>query len=490
MKNLFVTQSFLNFAIGSLVLLLFVSCEGIMDSSLEENPKSVAAENFYNTSEEVETAVNAIYTPLRLMRAEQISVLSAHSDWGYGRGSRADYNDFSGFNSGNINVAGRRWESFYQSIRNANLVIQNAPEGTAISAADLDRFLAEAKFLRALAYFDLVRNWGGVPLRTENNISETDVPRSSVDEVYDFILADLNEAETSLPDEPQHVGRPTMWAAKTVLADVYLNLERYTEARDKLNEVMQSNKFSLVPVSSKEDFQWDLFGPELTTTSEEIFHFKYARQQGQGNWILFVLNHPSTGLFNFGGAYAHYSDAANPFYQNWDDDDIRKELWDQIDFGLGSTTLVSSKYIDPSAVGTTGASNDLPIYRYAEVLLMYAEAANRVAGGPTAEAMEALNQVHRRAYGFDPASSSEVDFNVNDYNENSFIDLVLQERGYEFIFEGKRWLDLKRTGKAQEIIMKNRGITIADRHYLWPIPNTEFDFNGAMDASTDQNPGY
>lgn len=458
---------------------------------LEESPKAVSTGNFYNTAEEVETAVNAIYSPLRGVRPEQICILDAHTDWGYGRGSRAQYNDFAALNSTNINTAGSRWSAFYLGIRNANLVIANAAAGESISPEELAENIAEAKFLRAWAYFDLVRNWGGVPLRTDANLDEPDVKRSTEEEVYAFILADLAEAEANLPDEPKDIGRPSSLVAKTLLADVYLQLGRFDEAREKSDEVIQSGMFSLIPVSSFEDFQQKIFGPEVVTSSEEVFYMKYSRIPGQGNYILWILNHPSTGLFNYGGAYAHYSDASNPFYSEWDEADIRKQLWDKIDFGLGPNTLVSKKYIDQQAVErNSGAGNDLPIYRYSEVLLMFAEADCRVAGAPTPEGMEALNKVHRRAYGYEPANPSPVDFNLADYDEESFADLVLQERAYEFQFEGKRWLDLKRTGKAAEMILKNRGLTIAEAHYLWPIPLDELNFNNAMDPQTDQNPGY
>jgi len=105
-----------------LFMLVLVSCEDI----LKEEPKTVSVETFYNTSGEVETAVNSIYSPVRGTIEEQIVILDAHTDWGYGRGSRADYNAMQGFNAANINNAGSRWNTFYLTIRNANLVIYNA----------------------------------------------------------------------------------------------------------------------------------------------------------------------------------------------------------------------------------------------------------------------------------------------------------------------------------------------------------------------------
>lgn len=468
-------------------MLIFMSCEDI----LKEDPKTIAIETFYNTPEEVESAVNSIYSPLRGTIEEQTVILDTHTDWGYGRGSRADYNAMQGFNAANINNAGSRWNAFYLAIRNANLVIENAPKGTSISQDVVNKNVAEAKFLRAFSYFQLVRNWGSIPLRTESNMTERDLAKSPVSEVYDLIIADLINAETNLPETQTLIGKPTKYSAKTMLADVYLTLGRYAEARDKANEVIQSGKYSLVPVSSKTDFQMNLYGPTIITSTEEIFSFKYSRQAGQGNWILWVLCHSAAGTFNYGGAYAHYSMATNPFYANWNDSDIRKSLWDKINFGLGPNTIVSSKYTDTNAVEQSrGAGNDLPVYRYAEALLIYAEASCMASNGPTAEGVEALNKVHRRAYGKNANSPSEVDFKLADYNKSTFQDLVLRERAYEFIYEGKRWYDLKRTGKAAEVIQAAKGITIAEKAWLWPIPVSEMNFNKALDPAVDQNPGY
>src|SRR5690606_6540043 len=257
------------------------ACEGLLD----ESPKAVTEENFYNTAEEVATAVNAIYSPLRSEnQTTYIATLETHTDYGYGRGSFAQYNDFQGMNSNNINRVAGFWNAFYLSIRNANIVIKNAPNGEAISQEDINRYVSEAKFLRALSYYHLVRNWGDIPLRTEANMEDLSLPKSSTEEVYELIVADLQEAENLLPEDQALLGRPTKWAAKTMLADVYLQLERYAEAREKAQEVMASGKYALVPVANRDDFQ-KIFGPDVISTPEEIFSLKFVRQPGQGNYL-------------------------------------------------------------------------------------------------------------------------------------------------------------------------------------------------------------
>jgi hypothetical protein len=498
MKNQLILSKLLNslleFFIGAFItmfLLFTVSCEDI----LEENPKTVAAEKFYKTAADFETATNAIYTPLRdpwnSYCYPYVLVLECHTEYAYGRGgSSAALDAFQGLDASNMNFVTGPWDLYYLSIRNANFVIKNALSENATNQIEIKQYLAEARFLRAFVYFMLVKNWGGVPLRTENNMEERDLPRSTADEVYNFIIADLLEAENNLPDVTNEIGRPTKYAAKTMLADVYLNRSMFAEARDKANEVISSNKYSLVPVTKIEDFMLNLFGPDLITTPEEIFSLKFSHILGQGSFFSWAVAHPSTLLNGAGGAYAYYAEATDLFYTTWDNNDLRKWLWDTIDFGRGPTTLVNKKFIDPACSSVDGAGNDFPIYRYSEVLLIYAEAAARASNSPTAEAMEALNQVHRRAYGKDPTTTSLVDFNLADYSLDTFLDLILKERGYEFQFEGKRWHDLKRTGKAQEIIFEYKGKNIAERHYLWPIPLSELNFNKAIDPAKDQNPGY
>ena len=184
----------------SLILIVFTSCEKL----LKEEPKSLAVENFYNTKAEVEAATNAIYSPLIPDGAmpTYVASLEVTVDYSYGRGSWAPPNEFKGLDGTNIGRITTVWNAFYLSIRNANLVIKNAPNGSSISNEDIAKYVAEAKFMRAFDYFQLVRSWDGVPIRTEADMTSINAKRNSVDEVYNLIIADLKEAETNLPDIP------------------------------------------------------------------------------------------------------------------------------------------------------------------------------------------------------------------------------------------------------------------------------------------------
>ena len=176
-------------------------------------------------------------------------------DYGNSRGSQTPVSLYQGLDNTNITRVSAVWDNLYQSIRNANIVIKNVPNGNDISQAAIDLYVGEAKYLRSLIYFVMVRNWKGVPLRTENNMTEINVERASIEEVYALIESDALAAEASLPDAPAQPGKPTKWAAKTLLSEIYLNLGRWEESSVKAQEVIASGKYSLVPVSVSEDFQ-------------------------------------------------------------------------------------------------------------------------------------------------------------------------------------------------------------------------------------------
>lgn len=481
----------------SFILLLLLGGLTACEDVLVEKPKALAVETFYNTAGEVEAAVNAAYAQLRVpngISGQLGAQLEAYTDYSYGRGSYQVLSDFQGLNSTNIPRTDEGWRLFYLAIRNANLVIRQAPKGASISPADVARFVAEAKFIRAFSYFWLVRNWGGVPIRTEATLTEPNVKRATAEEVYALILADLKEAETVLPEKGAQVGRATKWAAKAALAEVYFYRNQYAEARDKADELIQSKAFSLVPVTVAADFE-RLFGPAVVTTPEEIWYLKMTRQAGQGQYLAMFAHHPGSRLHGPGGFFAHFTDSqTNLFYKNWAAADLRKGYnWYSWNISLGANSLLNKKFADPLAPVGDAAGNDFPIYRYADVLLLYAEAASRAGSGPTDAALNALNQVHRRAYGKAPATpDATVDFKLADYNATTFADLVIKERGYETQYEAKRWLDLKRLGTTElkARIKAATGKDLADRHLFWPIPVGELNFNTALNPATDQNTGY
>lgn len=469
---------------------ILISCE----DALVESPKSLAVETFYNTPAEVESAIAAIYTPLRdpgCMGGLYPTQLECYTDYGYGRGSHAVLSNFQGLDGSNQSRTGGFWDKFYLSIRNANIVIQNVPKGKNLSTADVAKYTAESKFLRAFTYFTLVKNWGGVPIRTEENMTVQNIKRNTEAEVYQLIYSDLQFAEANLPETPAIAGKPSKWAAKSLLADVYFYQGKNAEARDKAKEVILSNKYSLVPVTTADDFS-KIFGPEVITTSEEIFYLKFSRLgSSQGFGYLMYLNHPGTKYFGGGGYYTVYSTTSNPVIANWDKNDLRYSLWYPYNIGLGANSILTKKFIDPLAANANGGGNDYTLYRYADILLLYAEADCRASGSISDDAVEKLNMIHRRAYGKNPSlADANVDFKIADYNKDSFIDLVIKERGYETQFEAKRWHDLKRTGKVKEIIKAATGKDVADKHLLWPIPVSELNYNSAIDPAKDQNPGY
>lgn len=464
--------------------LLACSCGDV----LEEKPQAIAVETFYNTPAELESGVNAIYSPLRnCFRDVYPTMLEESSDLIYGGlGSWAPSSQYKALDATNISRISDRWSNLYQAVRNANTMIDAIPNASSATDDEKNRYMGEAKFLRALAYFHLVKGWGAIPLRTEVNMLEYSLARSPESDIYALILADLEFAESYLPETVEIAGHPTKWSAKMLLADVHFTLNQYEQAADLSYEVIQSGHYSLVEVETWSDFE-NLYGATVVNTPEEIFYFKYHELDGL-SLALYYHGSGNAGEYIRQAGYNVVVNRADcPVYMNWNDNDLRKSLWYYYDGdGLAKGYLLLRKYND---VDGTNPRNSFPLYRYADCLLLYAEASCRVASGPTAEGIEALNMVHRRAYGYPSTQPSPVDFNIADYNKDSFIELCIQERGYETMGESKRWHDLKRLGwdEAVKYVRQNRGLEMEEPCWLYPIPVSELNFN---DAITDQNPGY
>lgn len=480
-----------------LTLFAIVSCKKV----LEESPKSLTVEAFYNTPAEVEAGLAAIYAPLRSqMSGWWIGILESETEWGAGLSAAANFDPFksmSGIDKVGENNLIPIWNSYYVAIRNANLVISNAPNGKSLTEDKKKVYLAEARFLRAFTYFQLVRGWGGVPLHTEKNLNESgSIAKATKQQIYALITEDLEYAENLLPDKAPLIGKPSKWAGKTLLADVYFYQGMNDKAAAKANEVITSAKYSLEKVTAADDFN-KIFGIGASSP-EEIFYLKY-NVSSPSDLVLFTQQITTPWFGSNGYGVINWHNNAK-FYTNWNDNDLRKRFnWyndtkanpflpNQPEFPTAGVTIISpKKYNNPTATISTFS---LPCYRYADVLLIYAEASAQ-ATAPSALAMERLNMVHRRAYGYDPLLPSPADFNLSGYNtKTAFANLVIQERGYETQFEGKRWFDLVRSGTVKEIMKNNISRDVTDKHLLWPIPTIEFDLNKGLDRTKDQNPGY
>jgi hypothetical protein len=476
---------------------LLSACEGL----LEEKPKALMVEGFYSSPAEVEAGLAAIYSPLRgQMSGWWIGALDCQAEWGAGYVGAANFDSHKSM-QGLDNVASNNvvaiWDNMFQSIRNANLVIKYTPASTTLSEEAINGYLGEARFMRAFTYFQLVKAWGGVPLYTELNMDQTTgVAKSTKEEVYQLIRSDVEFAVANLPDDAPLLGKPSQLVAKTLLADVYFYLEMYAEASELANEVIQSGKFSLEEVTVPDDFN-NLFGLSANSP-EEIFYLKFNQNSSSG--LVLFTQQIATPWFGGQGYGIFTWHAASEFYKNWNDQDFRKQfnwyieeertnpfLAGQPAFPNSGVTLLSPKKYN--APEETVSTFDLPVYRYADILLIYAEASAMANNQPTMDGMEKLNMVHRRAYGYNPLQPSAIDFKLSDYNLETFTDLVIQERGYEFQFEGKRWFDLVRSGKVNEVMVEAIGREVAEKHLLWPVPAIEFDLNEALQPE-DQNPGY
>lgn len=491
----FIHKPFYNNKLIILALIGFslASCKKV----LEEKPTDrLATTNFYKTESDANVAVNAIYNPIRGQYGSTNwgGQFTPMEDYSYGTGIYANISLY-GMNSGDISRTDDSWRSFFRAINNANMALKYIP---AISMAEANKnaLLAEARFLRAWCYRNLVWSWGPVPIHTEptESLDQIGGKRAPVADVYKLIIEDLTFAENNLPDKPALAGKPTKWAAKTMLADIYLFTEKWAEARDKADEVITTSGYSLVPVKVATDFDL-MFGPTVLTSVEDIFSIKYTRTVGSE--IAQQYAQPNSA-YSSGGYGSFYGLPTFPLLRDWDHNDLRYKYdiyteypnrQGQIVQAPASAPILFGKFKDPGFAPSHG--NDFPIYRFADALLIYAEAASQAAGGPTTDALERLNMIRRRAYGLDPAvPSATMDYTMASApTQQAFRDLVLKERAYEFLCEGKRWFDLIRTNTLKQVVKESKGLDVPDFIKLFAIPKTEIDNNPDINPE-DQNPGY
>lgn len=475
--------------------LLFIRCE----DALQEEPKSFLSRvNFYQSASDAESAVTAAYASLSgffFYTTWYMALVELSADYANGRGSQSVISEYQGLDPQNQDRAFGAYNEIYAGINRANAVINNV-EGIDMDETLKNQLIAEAYFLRAFYYTHLAKDWGPVPLRTEEtlDLSNLSAPRAPVADVYALIISDLEKAIPDLPESypTDQSGRATSWAAKMLLADVHLTNGNWTDARDLAEDVITNGPFSLVEVNEPDDFL-QMYGPEVITHSEDIFSIHHTATNGH-SVPTFLHRGGQFSVYSAGG-FTAWLPNMNSFIGNWNGDDLRKEFNLYTEVVIGGDTIplpdtspiLFRKYRDPQAPDNQSNSNNIPVYRLAEAYLIYAEAANEAEGAPSALALERLNMVKRRAYGYNPSAPSPVDY-PSGLSQAYFRDTVLLERGYEFILELKRWHDLKRTGRAKTAI-EATGKTFNDISLLFPLPLDEINNNPAL-SPADQNPGY
>lgn len=353
------------------------------------------------------------------------------------------------------------WNAIYNAINRANHVIAKVPDvnDPALTPALKNQYIGEAKFLRALAYFDLARAWGGVQIILEPTASLQNRPqikRSTLDQTYDQVLKDLEEAEELLPENLNRIRatKRTVWALR---ARLHLYRKQWEQAEFYASKLIDlSGDYTLVKPYSA----W--FANNVTATRESIFELAFS-----------IINPNSTRI-----QMAHSSNGGQYRYAP---NDRFVQLLNDPNIGGGRSALIGS-ITQSGIVNWYGnlyyrrdATDPAYIFRIAEMYLIRAEARaqqNNVSGG-----LSDLNQVRDRA---------NVPLAEADTREELLL-AVEEERRFEFAWEPHRWFDLARTGRAKEVLEALDPNTKVDAHeYVFPIPVTQLQ----LDNNLDPNPNY
>jgi hypothetical protein len=526
--------------------LLLLSLSGCRDNFLDTVPFNQVDEGgFWKTATDATQGVNAIYNALQsnesfgmFMFNDVISPLATNA--GYGNNSPS-YNFVNPNANSQNQMAAERWRGYYRGIYRANLALEKIPD-IAIPEATKQRLLGEAKFLRALNYFYLVNFFGDVPLITTvltlDEAENPQVARAPVAQVRAQLYKDLDEAYAALPSTyaAGDRGRATKWAAASLKGRALLYENKFAEAATTLRDVITNSPHQLYQVGPQAYF--DLFDYRFEGNTEVIFDVQYSNVIGTGlgnqfekytgnreatasgwSWL-----HPTLNLVDLyqmkDGKSFRDSPLFNPA-QPYANRDPRMDftiirpgaVFKEKIFSL-QTNNTSAAYIrydqrtNPRRSGfitrkalcedNSGANLDGPtnliLIRFADVLLMYAEAQNEVSG-PDASVYSAINRVRQRASVGMPVIEPGL-------AQATMRETIRRERAVELALEGhyhfdmKRWdlltkTDLKVSRPNSDTDYVNRTVVQSDRvfspHYVrLPIPQAERDKNPLL----TQNPGY
>ncbi|GEP92082.1 Starch-binding associating with outer membrane [Chitinophaga terrae (ex Kim and Jung 2007)] len=481
---------------------LLCACNHLLDVK----PNSFSSgNNYYNTEEQILRAVNGCYGSMQTlytgdfwamteMRADNTNYQYDESD--RGAQQREEIDEFLTTPSNNyINTV---WSQLYYNIQQTNVVITRIDGVKFKSDETKQQYLGQAKFLRAFNYFHLVRLFGGVPLllKEVGGPDEAITPKkSTAEEVYTQIIADVTDAVNSLPPSypSSERGRITKGAALTLLGEIYLTRKEYAKAITALQEVTKLNYTLMTDYA-------DCFDPaKKAANTEAIFEIQYnsGLETESSNFIFnFGPRNGKKDLTGFNGNLGGVNIPTPSIVNAYEAKDKRKAasiyMYDSptnaafaesVAFG-GKLPLIKKFYHPPYALDGR-ANENWPVYRYAQVLLMLAEAMNE---SGTGDPYPHLNAVRQRA-GLDP---------VNGLGQAALRDTIFHETRVELAFEDNRWYQLLRTGKAISVMTqhgkeeKQRLTRLSPASYniqpfqlLYPIPEREIRLNGY-----EQNPGW
>ncbi len=495
----------------ALITTTIFSCSDFLE---EDNQSSLNPNSFYKTGTHAESALNAVYATTRDVfggfsggNSSNWHLLEAVSGQSVNNSSsNPDLNSLASLSYTSDLIHARSvWAGIYKLVGNANMVIENVP-AIFMSEERKKQILGEAYFLRAWAYFNAVRIWGDVPLITTpvGTGSDNFYPkRTDQSVVYDQIISDLKFSETSGLSGTESNGRVSLAAVKSLLAKVYLTMagyplnktEYYTDAATKAKEVMN------IPSLGLFDTYGEISLESNENTVEHIFSIQYAPNVSANYESLSFL--PQKNITKGGAVGWQTNLPETNFYNSFESGDLRKvnrEGWFYTDYFVGGTGALTDlggphifKAFNVANFGSDtvdgnglGDFLNFSVIRFAEVLLIYAEASNEVSG-PTAAAIDAVKMVRDRAGLTTPTTLSK----------DAFREMVWKERWHELCYERKAWFDMVRLRKAfnsvtgdfddfvgHTILSSNKALQ--EKHLLFPIPDLERGNN----PNLTQNSGY
>lgn len=506
------------------------SCSDILD----KEPDFMSPEYYYNTEEEMQSALNGVYNrlidPNGRMYSKALFSYFAISDEAFYKNISINNIKVMQFDASNLDI-GRFWEVLYEGVNRANYLLANI-EGKELSTAEMKAIKGEALFLRGYYYFLLTSYFGEVPLKLTPTTSPNEKPqaKASLEDIYAQIEKDMKAAEELVLDIDV-LGtneRISKTGVQAIMARVYMKMageplndtDRYADALDYCNRVISSGKHELNPDYSQIfiNHSQDIIEPkeciwEVGMYGNKIGTVDLAGSVGVENGIL--CRDQNIGYS--GGAMQIQA----KLYNSFDAEDLRRD-WCIATYYYATdeaTGVTSKRNFTASQIFNrnpgkwrreyeTGEkaqlynSTNFPVIRYSDVLLMKAEAINAIKHGPDNEAYEVINQVRRRGYGRSLTTEDAVCDIEKGLDETGFLEAIQEERYREFCFEGIRKLDLIRWGIYVQTMNElgrevnaaggtyayagNAGANTTDRNVLFPIPNTELTVNKLM----TQNPGW